>query len=351
MNTHIILEALDLSTLTEADLDAESRTVRQRIIASGRSKNGRVYSEDVLARAAPLFEGCKTFADHPGKQDIRNRPERSVEHITGWLQGVECREGALYATRHFTSNERGRDIYKLVEDVVLRNAPATLLGGSINALGTGTKDEDSGDLIVESIERVLSVDDVTNPAAGGGFMPLAASSGDELMTAVLEALTYEEWFESRPDYRKRLQNEMKTIRQTDAVKAATAEADQQRTALQEAQQQNEGLTEELAKLRTEHETVRRELLIERALKGVKLPATWAESLRRRLVEAEPDNWTAIINDEVTKAKQVNAQHQVTVTGAGYREAAPLPPADPLMDIRPRDNENAETWWQRVSQSK
>ena len=76
--TLVFVEALDL---TEAQIDNEAQTVRQRIIRPGRSANGRVYTPDVLRRAVSLFEGVKTFADHQSGTERRESQEKRVKKI------------------------------------------------------------------------------------------------------------------------------------------------------------------------------------------------------------------------------------------------------------------------------
>lgn len=163
------VESVDLS---EAMVNTTDRTAKVRLIAAGLSQNGKQYSEAVLRKAAPLFEGVRAYRDHPTKADQRERPERSMRDITGWYTGVVYENGGLYATRHFSRTQAGQDAWALVEDIVNGHAPASLAGVSINAQGTGRSvRRDDGDvLIVESIEAVTSVDDVTQPAAGGAYL-------------------------------------------------------------------------------------------------------------------------------------------------------------------------------------
>ena len=292
--TLVFVETLDLA---EAVIDNDAQTVRQRIIRPGRSANGRVYGADVLQRATALFEGVKTFADHPSAGERRDRPERSVRQITGWLDGVEYHEDGIYAVRHFTRNHAGQDTWALVRDIVEGRAPATLLGGSINAVGRASKGDD-GDLIVESIEAVHSVDDVTTPAAGGGFLPLVAGA-DDLTAQLLSALTYDEFIAARPEFVERLKREQKAVRQTEAVAAALNERDQARVALVEAEGQMKAqadkvtaLEAKLAKLRGELARKGLEVELERAFRKVALPVPIENELREEIAASDPARWHA-----------------------------------------------------------
>lgn len=353
MKTQVLIEALDL---TEAVLDTDTRTVRQRLIAAGDSLNKRRYSEKVLQEASALFEGVKTYANHPSKADLRDRPERDVRTITGWISGIEYKDGALYGTRHFTETQAGHDVWAMVKQVVEGNAPTSLVGGSINAIGKGRKDDKTGVLIVEAIHAVNSVDDVTTPAAGGGFEPLIASV-DTLTQDLLNTLDYEEWFECRPDYRKRLQNEMKVIRQDEAVKAAQADADKLTETIQQLETSLKRTQKRILSLQTERDAAladsqRKTLEVEaeKALAKVQLPSEWKTDLRNRLLECKPEQWLDIMAVEIEKAKRANVLPQVPVMGAGQRTAPTVQKQPSYHEaIKPRDGEDAESWGRRVRQ--
>lgn len=339
--TSIFVEQLDL---TEAVIDRETRTVKQVIIRAGESKNKRMYGENVLREAAPLFEGVQTYANHPSRTERRDRPERSVNQLTGWISDVHFAEGKLIGTRHFTKNQAGSDTWALVQDIVEGNAPATLLGASINA--TGKARTVDGTLIVEAITGVVSVDDVTMPAAGGGFVESA--SGDDLLEQVLTDMSYEEWFESRPDYRKRLQKEMKAVRQEDAVKAAEAEAGRIQEALTETTQALQDLKEAHEAAQEELTRVRRELAIVEMLGKVKLPARWKSDLRTRLIEADTAAWDGIVESELEKARTAGAVPRVPVHGAGQQVSAPVQQKSLKESLLPRPNEDVDAWRKRTS---
>lgn len=351
MKTQVLIEALDLS---EAVIDAEARTVRQKIITAGKSKNGRYYSEAVLQKAASLFEGTKCYANHPTRAESKDRPERSILDITGYLTDVRYEEGILKGTRHFVG-DAGDKVWKIVEQVVRHNAPVSLIGASINAVGKGAKGkvENEDVLIVESIDAVNSVDDVTSPAAGGGFERLMMSAGDDLALQIVGTMDYQEWIEARPEYTDRLKNEWKQHRQDEKVKAVQAVADQLQTALTEAKAEIDGLKTERDAALTEAFKARRELAIERALQKVVLKASWKESLRIDLNRTPESEWGALIEREISKAKQVNARPTIAVSGAGqqvYEARIPMPPPSPA-SIAPRDDEDAESWARRVQQER
>jgi two-component sensor histidine kinase len=328
MATQVLIEQIDL---TEGTLDREARTVEQVIIVPGWSQNGRYYSENVLAQASNLFEGAKTFGDHPGPNERREMPGRSVRNITGWLSGVRVNGGRIMATRHFARTQAGEDSFALVADIIDGNAPKSLMGASINAIGKVAKGEapdGKEGLMVEAITAVHSVDDVTTPAAGGGFDPLLAG-GDELTASLLAALSEDEWRAARPDLVERLKKEWQVVRQDQAVTAAHAERDQARDALVEAQHElmalkdtQQALEADMARLRAEVVRKGLEVQLELALREAKLPTEWEKQLREQLGKAEPGDWLGIVASERKKAQSGGGKQPVTVQGAPQRTPAP-----------------------------
>lgn len=328
MNTSILIESLDLS---EAQFDSANRVLKNvGLIKAGKSLNKRHYPESVLQQAVTVFEGSKAFDSHA-------KGERRVGELTGWYENVRYENGTLKADRHFLPTQAGKDVMAVVEAIVTGGAPRTLAGLSINAVGSGKMAKIEGEdvLNVESITSANSVDDVVNPAAGGAYV-LTASSGDELAQSYLQALTYEEWFESRPEHRKRLQNELKTARQDDALKAAKAEAESNLTALTEAQMKLKTLEEAHDAAVANEATARRELALEKAFRKAGFPAATEDSLREQLADLHPDKWAAVISRKRSELKALGISQRVTVTGAGQQIAptpTPVKTRNPVKEMR------------------
>lgn len=362
MKTVALIEALDL---TEAQIDLENRTVRQTLIRAGKSLNKRLYTDKVLETAAPLFNGAKAFTDHPTRAEMKERSERSVRQISGWFTDTVFENGALVATRHFTNTEAGRDSWSLVEQIVTGKAPASLMGASINALGRGRVEKIDGEdvMVIESIDHVVSCDDVTTPAAAGGWQRLVASDSDDMTSHLLKLVDYQEWLESHPDYVERLKKEWKTIRLEEETKRVLAEADEKvkaaetkavdaQQALHEAQASLTDLTQAHEATVTELATARRALAIEQALRRANLPALYEGDLRDRLLKCDPSEWAGVIETEQRKARRTG--DKIPVTGAPVVESAP--PAQPavtpsVVSLYPQDNETADEWRARIARMK
>jgi len=114
---------------------------------------------------------------------------------------------------------------------------------------------------------------------------------------------------------------LKTIRQDEAVKAAKAEADTLKLALEEAQAKIEAANAKSEAAIKESEIARRELAAEKRIAGVNVPRGWIDDLRKRLMEADEGQWSTVIENEEAKAKA--AGHRVAVTNAGQQVSAPI----------------------------
>lgn len=341
MKTLVLTERLDLS---EAQLDAENRVLQNVVlIRAGLSANRRRYTESVLQAAVPVFEGAKAYDSH-------SRNERKVSDLTGWYANVRYTDGKLIADRYFSRTDAGRNVMSIAEDIVAGIAPATLAGLSINAVGKGkTVKADGGDVLeVEAISAANSVDDVTEPAAGGAYALQAGLTGDSLAADVLAAIEYEEWIAARPEYTARMQREWSTVRQDAAVKAAQAEADQLRRSLKEAQDAIKRIEAEREAAARETVQARRELALSDALAGVKLPAPWKTDLRERLSAADPKDWAAIIESEQRKAETAGHKPRISVQGAAVQVASTPVIAEDASPL-PLPNENVEDWQRRLAQ--
>lgn len=310
----------ELTPLAESVIDAEHKTVDVTLIQSGWSANGKYYSKEVLGRDKGIFEGVKSYADHPGKNEETNRPERSVRDITGYYTNVrQADDGSLKATRHFVGAVGTDVIYPLVVETIT-NRP-DLMGLSINALGKTKLGEVDGrkGIVVEALVKGNSVDDVTTPAAGGKYDRLLMA-GDEFTTDLLQALDYEEWRESRPDFVARIKTEMRTARKEELTEAQNQEVVALReqvnaleTTRKELEAESQRAQKELTDKLSESQTRVSELVADSKLKESKLPESWTKDLKPQLItkpEAEMD--TAI---EAERKKYFGVKQPIPVREA------------------------------------
>lgn len=301
----LLVEALDLS---EAAFSQDGVLHDVVLIRAGMSKNRRHYSERLLQQAAPVFEGAKAYNDHA--------KQHKATDITGWYKNVRFTDGKLLADRHFAPTQAGRDVQALAQEIVAGRAPADLAGLSINAAGKvkATTYTDGDGYEVESISAAESVDDVATPAAGGSYL---AASADAMTSALLQAMSYEEFLEARPDYVERLRKDFKRVRQDDALKTAQAVTQRLQDELDSVQEQADALTQQRDTALAERDQAQRALAVEQALAAVKLPAAWKADLRKQLQEADPETWASVLQTEIDKAGSAERK-RVPVTGAGQQ---------------------------------
>ncbi len=163
----------ELTELLEADTSKreDGRHIAEvTLIRSGKSKQGNLYSPELLDDSTALFEGALAFADHSKPGDL---PERSVRDIVGYYRNVhslkESQGSRLRAELHLVP---GNDwLFALLQESQ-RNP--SLCGLSIDAFGE-TERGSNGTNIVKSLRKVNSVDIVTRPSAGGSFDRLIQS--------------------------------------------------------------------------------------------------------------------------------------------------------------------------------
>ena len=124
------------------------------------SKNGRDYLPEAVRGAISLYEGVKVNVNHPSGSATKSR---GYEERIGKLSNVAFREGdGLYADLHF--NPKHALAEQLAWDA--EHAPENV-GLSHNAQGTTRRKQ--GRLVVESINRLESVDLVADPATTAGL--------------------------------------------------------------------------------------------------------------------------------------------------------------------------------------
>ena len=323
MSTRVFVEAADF---LEGTFDSEKREVEVVLIRPGWSANGRYYGRDVLQRAAGLFENVKAYADHPTKDMIKRGEGRGVRDITGRYYDVRIgADGELRAKRKVYENDAGNAVWPVIVDSIENKTP--YIGLSINAVGTASKGKVEGreGIIVEGITAANSVDDVTTPAAGGGFESLLASA-DNLTGDLLEAMSYEEWLQARPDFVESLKKQMQRERQTEAVRALKAEAKAHKARIAELTEQIERHQSELDQARETASRLELSVALEQAFRTANLPAQIEKELREDIAEAQPEQWLGIVSRAKRMAASVGA-NRAQVTGAGRRVNTP-PAAQP-----------------------
>lgn len=306
--------------LQEAHIDAESRSIRDVVlIRAGMSLNRKKYPAKVLREAVAHFEGIKAYDSHlPGS--------RRVAETTGWYTNVRFDESkqALVGDRYFTRTQVGNDVWAIAEDIVAKRAPASLAGLSINAAGTvrESRDEQGAYQLVESITKATSIDDVTTPAAGGTY--LQASHDEGLAEALIGAMTFEQFIAARPEFTRRLQNEIKHVRATEQERAAQADATKASAALTEAHEQVSTLQEALDAAQSQLARVRLELAVEKVIHAMpSVPPSWEKSIREALIQTPVKQWRKLIGTYRQMAHDAGFQPEPVRVEGAHQQVSPV----------------------------
>jgi hypothetical protein len=351
--TSIFVEQVEL---VEGTLNRDNREVEVVLIRPGWSTNGRYYAPGVLAKAAPLYENSRAFANHPTPDQIKRGEGRDVTDLTGRFYNVRIGEaGELRAVRKVYDNPAGNAVWPAIVDAI--ESKTQVIGLSINAVGKaaqGTGPDGKDGVIVEEISAVASVDDVIAPAAGGGFERLIMGA-DDLLAAVLEHCSYEEFIAARPDYVETIRTQLKRARQDDAVRAAYQERDEAQSALLAAQQEIAQLKEQAEHHRTianntRAEKARAELAVtlEKALREARLTPVWEQELRQQLNETAPDQWPDVIARHRRLAQDAGLKSVVPVEGSPRLTEGVVVSTQPAGDdLLPREGEDNVAWARRI----
>lgn len=143
-----------------------------------RSKNGRLYDTRAIAESATQWDGVKVYDNHltqaefEAKQGMRSPAKE-------WL-------GTIVTPRWDAAKNQLRGVFKVVEDALARKLKNAYEAGVLGAIGLSidTFPEIGQDIVVkgtrypviEGFKKILSVDLVGDPAAGGAFERLIAAN-------------------------------------------------------------------------------------------------------------------------------------------------------------------------------
>ena len=169
--------------------EAADGSIEVTIVRAGRSGNRNYYPDATLREAAPQFEGVRVFAksdaDHlAGKgKDVRN--------LIGGIYGVRFVEGKLPDTGALVGTFKPLDptdtvVTKMTEAV--KRGMQGLLGLSIDAIARTRARKAGAEQLREAVRftKVLSVDLIVEPGAGGGLDRLTEAAADLSLTTPKE---------------------------------------------------------------------------------------------------------------------------------------------------------------------
>jgi len=166
--------------LREADADGTGPVYEVELVAEGLgNERDRVfYTSQALREAvsSDVFAGMQAYANHPGKDEEINRPERDVRELVGYYRGFKFKEsgslGKPVVTAELVVNkgDSSQWFVDLMESAIAAKADGVQLCGiSIDGGGLVELGEIDGQHVnvCRRITEAASADIVTRPAAGG----------------------------------------------------------------------------------------------------------------------------------------------------------------------------------------
>lgn len=316
VRTLYLSEALDFGG---ASVDRKNGLIDVTIIKPGWSKMGKYYSPKVLESKVGIWDGVKAFGNHPSKTEEKDLPERSIWDQVGYYTSPRFEDGVVRGHLQLVGDEAKKNhILDWAEESIRTGKP--FIGLSINALGKTKLGEAEGrrGIIVEDLVEGNSIDVVTQASAGGSFDRLLASD-DGFTNKLLKNLEYTEWREARPEYFKRLQDEMRTARKEELEQAAIRESAQLKSEVARKDEELKQATEranrtgsDLEELKTQFETFKKETLVDQKLRESKLPDEWVVNLRESLLNSgTPEDMDKLVETERKKFFSIKDPVKVT----------------------------------------
>lgn len=142
-------------------------------ILEGISKNGNLWTREVLERNVDKFRGVPIYIDHPTLSESLDRPERSLRDLAGVV--VDASYGMWPTETGQGMGVGGRVKLSSNADWLMNLFREGMAGDmSIFALAEAHSEDDM--VIIDEIESVVSVDLVTKASAGGRLVRTLSES-------------------------------------------------------------------------------------------------------------------------------------------------------------------------------
>ena len=231
------------------------------------------------------------------------------------------------------------------------NAPANVFGVSINAFGKAKVGAD-GLREVQSIDSVRSVDDVTQPAAGGGFMRLnEQEDGEDIYEWLFEDMTVEEFKEHGGDLYEELKTSIVKLRGNEQIEQLTEQIAEKDTAIQARDAQIVSITEARDAALQNAASQGHALDVMTRIRSTSLPAEMVYHLETDLFEEKDQGkWDGILAKYGAISQRTPALPTQQIQEARHNPAPALR-SDPTQSKKwqfPRVNEDYDAFMARVN---
>jgi hypothetical protein len=197
--------------------EAADGSIEVTIVKAGRSGNRNYYPDATLREAASQFEGVRVFAKSDA--DHLAGKGKDVRGLIGGIYGVRFVEGKTPDTGALVGTFKAIDpqdatVTKMVEAV--KRGMQGLLGLSIDAFARTKPRQVGKERLREAVAftKVVSVDLIVEPGAGGGLDRLTEAAADPSLTPPKE--------EAMPLWKQRM---LEAIKAKDPAKHATINVD------------------------------------------------------------------------------------------------------------------------------
>ena len=209
--TYRTIEAVSFE---DAKFEEESHIVRNVCLLSSESRHGYRYKTETMAKAIPLYSGTQVYISHPTEEELKSG-RRDVMKLAGKVTSPRFEGNKIRGDVVTLPDEHGKKFYDVAK--VMPESVGCSHVADIEIV------RDNGDLVVESINEVFSVDLVASPATNENmFESHNSNSNKETKQMDYKEVNLEDLRTARPEIVEALVGEGKTSRD-DEFKTLEAE--------------------------------------------------------------------------------------------------------------------------------
>jgi len=175
--TREVTENIDIfEGIKEDNIDIENKTIKNMcVMGTPHSKNGYTYSERAMKTLSVLTEGAACYANHPSKTEYEDRDGvRNVNHWIGVFYNPRKEGEKVFADLKVRDTQ---ECWDLVYDMAILKPKG--FGNSINSRVKVFQDPETGQESIVDIDRLNSVDLVSQAATTDNFFESDTSEKEE----------------------------------------------------------------------------------------------------------------------------------------------------------------------------
>ena len=206
--------AVESVSFEGAKFEDESKMVKNVCLLSPVSRNGYRYRTEAMAKATMLYDGVQVYISHPTVEEMKTG-RRDVMKLAGKMTSPRFENGKIRGDVVTLPDVHGQKFYDV----------AKTMPESVGCSHVADLDliREGGELLVDSIKEVFSVDLVASPATNKNmFESQNVNRNQETEEMNYKEVKLEELRTARPDIVEMLIGEGKTSRD-DEVKTLEAE--------------------------------------------------------------------------------------------------------------------------------